>query len=112
MLVADRLGKLVDQCWGDDVVPTLVEYIKIPNKSPSFDPQWEEHGYMEDAVKLFERWARERITSLPGATLDISTNSRRWSAGKRGMGRGRRASTATGSMAAAAPTTAMRCSGH
>ena len=71
MLVADRLGKLVDQCWGDDVVPTLVEYIKIPNKSPSFDPQWEEHGYMEDAVKLFERWARERITSLPGATLDI-----------------------------------------
>ena len=55
MLDADRLGKLVDQCWGDDVVPTLVEYIKIPNKSPSFDPQWEEHGYMEDAVKLFER---------------------------------------------------------
>ena len=71
MLDADRLGKLVDQCWGDDVVPTLVEYIKIPNKSPSFDPQWDEHGYMDDAVKLFEGWARERITALPGATLEI-----------------------------------------
>src|SRR3954454_14357597 len=71
MLVADRLGKLVDQYWGDAIVPTLVEYIKIPNKSPSFDPQWEEHGYMDDAVKLFESWARERIAELPGATLEI-----------------------------------------
>ena len=53
------------------IVPTLVEYIRIPNKSPSFDPQWVEHGYMDDAVKLFERWARERITALPGATLEV-----------------------------------------
>src|ERR1051325_3631631 len=71
MLDADRLGKLVEQCWGDDIVPTLVEYIRIPNKSPSFDPQWEEHGYMEDAVRLFKGWARTRIAGLPGATLDI-----------------------------------------
>ena len=71
MLDADRLGKLVDQCWGDAVVPTLVEYIRIPNKSPSFDPQWAEHGYMDDAVKLFESWARDRLQALPGATLDI-----------------------------------------
>src|SRR5689334_23361178 len=71
MLDTDRLGRLVDQCWSDDIVPTLVEYIKIPNKSPSFDPQWAEHGYMENAVKLFEGWARERIAALPGATLEI-----------------------------------------
>src|SRR3954464_13962393 len=71
MLVADRLGKLVDQCWGDDIVPTLVDYIKIPNKSPSFDPQWAEHGHMDEAVRLFEGWARTRITALPGATLEI-----------------------------------------
>jgi acetylornithine deacetylase/succinyl-diaminopimelate desuccinylase-like protein len=71
MLDSDRLGRLVDQCWGDAIVPTLVEYIKIPNKSPSFDPQWEEHGYMDDAVRLFEAWARQRIAELPGATLEI-----------------------------------------
>jgi acetylornithine deacetylase/succinyl-diaminopimelate desuccinylase-like protein len=71
MLNTDRLGKLIDQYWGDEIVPTLVDYIKIPNKSPSFDPQWAEHGYMEEAVTLFERWARTRIAALPGATLDI-----------------------------------------
>jgi len=71
MLDVARLGKFVDQCWGDAIVPTLVEYIRIPNKSPAFDPDWAVHGYMEDAVGLFERWARERLAALPGATLDI-----------------------------------------
>jgi acetylornithine deacetylase/succinyl-diaminopimelate desuccinylase-like protein len=71
MLDTDRLGRLVDQSWGDSIVPTLVEYIKIPNKSPSFDPQWAEHGYMDEAVKLFEGWARERLQALPGATLEV-----------------------------------------
>src|ERR1041385_5761684 len=71
MLDAEKLGKFIDGYWGDLIVPTLVEYIKIPNKSPAFDPDWAAHGYMEEAVGLFERWARERIGLLPGATLDI-----------------------------------------
>src|SRR3984957_10859691 len=66
-----KLNKFVDQCWGDEIVPTLVEYIKIPNKSPSFDPQWAEHGYMDDAVALFERWARAKLDSLPGSSLEV-----------------------------------------
>ncbi len=71
MLDAAKLAHFVDQCWGDSIVPTLVEYIKIPNKSPAFDPDWAAHGYMEEAVRLFESWARERLALLPGATLDI-----------------------------------------
>src|SRR5437667_433321 len=71
MLDVARLGKFVDQCWADAIVPTLVEYIRIPNKSPAFDPDWAAHGYMDDAVRLFEGWARQRVATLPGATLDI-----------------------------------------
>src|ERR1700730_16295980 len=66
-----KAGKCVDQCWGDEIVPALVEYIRIPNKSPSFDPDWAAHGYMEDAVALFEGWARARLSSLPGASLEV-----------------------------------------
>jgi acetylornithine deacetylase/succinyl-diaminopimelate desuccinylase-like protein len=66
-----KLHKFVDGCWDDEIVPTLIEYIKIPNKSPSFDPQWAEHGYMDDAVALFERWARSKLDSLPGASLEV-----------------------------------------
>jgi acetylornithine deacetylase/succinyl-diaminopimelate desuccinylase-like protein len=71
MLDITKTTKSVGQCWSDEIVPTLVEYIKIPNKSPAFDPDWAAHGYLDDAVALFERWARAKLPSLPGATLEV-----------------------------------------
>src|SRR5580658_6092415 len=71
MLDGVKLKSYVDQCWGDSIVPTLVDYIKIPNKSPAFDPAWAAHGHMDDAVTLFEGWARRCLAALPGAPLDI-----------------------------------------
>ncbi len=67
-----KLKTFVDSMWDGEVVPTLTEYIGIPNKSPAFDPDWEKHGYMRDAVALFERWARAKLSSLPGATLKVA----------------------------------------
>ena len=61
MLDIAKAKKLVDQCWADEIVSTSVEYIKIPNKSPAFDPDWVAHGYMDDAVALLERWARAKL---------------------------------------------------
>jgi len=63
--------KFTGAFWDDAILPTLTEYIKIPNKSPAFDPQWEANGYMRDAVALFERWARAEIAPLAGATLEV-----------------------------------------
>src|SRR5271170_1246217 len=71
MIDIAKAQKHIDQCWGDEIVPTLVEYIKIPNKSPAFDPDWAAHGYMDAAVALFEGWARAAISSFAGATLDV-----------------------------------------
>src|SRR5437868_2826232 len=71
MLDGVTLKSFVDQCWGDSIVPTLIDYIKIPNKSPAFDPDWAAHGHMDAAVSLFEGWARRCLTGLPGATLEI-----------------------------------------
>src|SRR5207248_133510 len=71
MLDTAKLGQFVGQVWNDSIVPTLVDYIRIPNKSPAFDPDWAAHGHMEAAVAMFEGWARERFAALPGATLDV-----------------------------------------
>src|SRR5690349_17380085 len=65
------LKRFVDTLWEDEIVPQLTEYIRIPNKSPMFDPQWVEHGYMEDAVRLMEGWARGKLPALKGATLEV-----------------------------------------
>ncbi len=66
----------VDEKWNDEIVPELVEYIRIPNKSPHFDADWEQHGYMEDAVQQIFNWCRKQpipgmqseIVRLPGRT--------------------------------------------
>jgi acetylornithine deacetylase/succinyl-diaminopimelate desuccinylase-like protein len=71
MLDSAKVKKFVGQCWGDEIVPTLVEYIKIPNKSPMFDPDWATHGYMDAAVAMFEAWARGKLAGFPGATLEV-----------------------------------------
>lgn len=68
---AQRLKRFVGQMWDDAVVPSLVEYIRIPNKSPSFDRDWAADGYMESAVSLLEAWARKRIAAIPGASLEV-----------------------------------------
>jgi len=71
MLDLPRATAFVNRCWNDEILPTLVDYIRIPNKSPAFDSAWAEHGHMEAAIALFENWARERLRALPGATLDV-----------------------------------------
>ncbi len=65
------LRKFVDEIWTDEVVPTLTTYIAIPNKSPSFEPDWEKTGHMEKAVELFVAWAQKKLPHLPGATLSV-----------------------------------------
>jgi acetylornithine deacetylase/succinyl-diaminopimelate desuccinylase-like protein len=66
-----KLKSFVNTLWEDAVVPSLTEYIRIPNKSPAFDKDWAKHGYMDDAVKLMEAWARAKLPSLKGATLEV-----------------------------------------
>lgn len=68
---SSKAGQFIGKLWDDEVVPRLIEYIRIPNKSPMFDPDWQAHGYMDAAVALMETWAREKLKSLPGATLEV-----------------------------------------
>jgi len=70
------IRKLVDSRWDTSALPELVDYIKIPNKSPLFDPDWEQHGYMEQVVRQFTAWAEKQdirgmaleVVRLPGRT--------------------------------------------
>lgn len=56
----NKTEKFVNRMWDDSIIPELCDYIRIPNKSPMFDPDWETHGYMDQAVQQFERWSREQ----------------------------------------------------
>jgi acetylornithine deacetylase/succinyl-diaminopimelate desuccinylase-like protein len=66
---ASRIDRYVGDKWDDEIVPQLVEYIRIPNKSPMFDADWVAHGYMDDAVRLMEGWARAQ--PIPGMQVEV-----------------------------------------
>ncbi|KAF1709382.1 peptidase M20 [Pseudoxanthomonas kalamensis DSM 18571] len=66
---SSRLDRYVAEKWDDDIIPQLVDYIRIPNKSPMFDKDWVAHGYMDDAVALMERWARSQ--PIAGMQLEV-----------------------------------------
>jgi acetylornithine deacetylase/succinyl-diaminopimelate desuccinylase-like protein len=68
---AKKTARFMESIWDDAIIPALTEYIRIPNKSPAFEPGWEKAGHMEKAVKLFEAWATEKLKALPGARLEV-----------------------------------------
>jgi acetylornithine deacetylase/succinyl-diaminopimelate desuccinylase-like protein len=51
------LQSFINRRWDDEVVPALTDYIRIPNKSPSFDPDWQAHGLIDQVVASFHQWA-------------------------------------------------------
>ena len=48
----ERLRASVRKTWDESILDRLIAYVRIPNKSPSFDPEWESHGHMEAAIQL------------------------------------------------------------
>jgi acetylornithine deacetylase/succinyl-diaminopimelate desuccinylase-like protein len=63
------LQSFVNRRWDESILPTLMEYIRIPNKSPAFDPQWQEHGFIDQVVERFHQWAVHH--PLNGMKADI-----------------------------------------
>ena len=66
---AETTTTWVENLFRSSIVPTLVDYIKIPNKSMMFDPEWRAHGYMDQATEMFATWARAQLPA--GATLEV-----------------------------------------
>jgi acetylornithine deacetylase/succinyl-diaminopimelate desuccinylase-like protein len=69
MSVTEATAKWVEEQFDKSIVPTLVEYIKIPNKSAMFDPDWKKNGHVDRAVELLAGWAKSNLPE--GATLEV-----------------------------------------
>ncbi|MGH8337797.1 MAG: peptidase M20, partial [Gammaproteobacteria bacterium] len=52
---ADALAQVSAQ-WDNDLVRQLTDYIQIPAKSPGFDPDWMQHGYIETVMCNAAAW--------------------------------------------------------
>lgn len=69
MPISDAAALEIEHAYEREILPTLAEYVKIPNQSPLFEPDWRAAGHMERAALLLSEWARARLPE--GATLEV-----------------------------------------
>jgi acetylornithine deacetylase/succinyl-diaminopimelate desuccinylase-like protein len=64
-----RIFASIDKQWQETIVERLKSYIRIPAKSPMFDPEWERNGYIESAMSLIADWCR--LQPIPGMSMEV-----------------------------------------
>ena len=70
------LAAAIADHWDTGIVAQLVDYVRIPAKSPHFDPDWEQNGHIERVTRLAHAWVQDQpvrgleveIVRLPGRT--------------------------------------------
>jgi len=64
-----QLSSSIEQRWRTSIVERLQAYVRIPNKSPMFDAEWERSGYMDAAANLIADWCRAQ--PVPGMRVEV-----------------------------------------
>jgi len=59
----------ISRAWDEDIVRQLQAYIAIPAKSPMFDPQWAQHGYIDTVVRNAAAWVEAQ--KIEGLRLEV-----------------------------------------
>ena len=54
---SDDCIKFVEEYFTSSALPSLEEYITIPNLSRSFDAEWATNGLLEKAAEHIKKWA-------------------------------------------------------
>lgn len=58
----------ISEFWDESILPALIKYVSIPNKSVAFDPDWKTNGFMDDAMQGIIEWVKTQ--SVSGMTLE------------------------------------------
>ena len=62
---AEALGRFAERVWDDEIVPQITRYIEVPAKSPMFDAEWQEHGFIDRVVRDAAAWVeRQQVQGL------------------------------------------------
>ena len=72
---SNKLIKKINTVWDEEIIPTLIKYIEIPNKSPAFDPNWKKNGHMDAVLDLAVNWTEKNKPS--GSKLIIKESLER-----------------------------------
>ena len=66
---SNRLLDDISHQWDIDIVAQLIEYIKLPAKSPGFDHDWAKHGFLDAAIEQARQWVAAQ--PVAGLTVEV-----------------------------------------
>jgi len=69
MLDTAQVLSSVSHAWDKDLVGQLSDYIEIPAKSPAFDANWAQAGYLDKVIERTSAWIEAQ--KVAGLTLEI-----------------------------------------
>ena len=69
LLDAARARQQIDAQWDGDILRQLTDYIAIPAKSPTFDADWQQHGFIDTVVRNAAQWVESQKVS--GLKLEV-----------------------------------------
>ncbi|MCX7273048.1 MAG: M20 family metallopeptidase [Burkholderiales bacterium] len=64
-----ELRAFTSRKWDEELVPRLVDYVRVPAKSPGFDASWAAHGHLQAVIQAAEQWCRAQ--PIAGMRLEI-----------------------------------------
>ena len=59
----------IENEFTNNVLPSLMKYIEIPNLSKSFDSNWETNGLLEKAANFLINWVKEQ--NVKGLSIEL-----------------------------------------
>lgn len=69
LLNAAEVLSQVSNTWDATIVPQLVDYIRIPAKSPMFDADWAANGHIDTVVRNTAAWIEAQ--KVEGLSLEV-----------------------------------------
>ena len=64
-----RTADFVQKDWNENVIPSLMDFVRIPNVSPAFDEEWDSNGFQMQAFDLVTKWAEAQ--KIPGCKIEL-----------------------------------------
>ena len=71
---ADQSAALLSRAtkqWDADIVPQLIEYVKLPAKSPAFEAEWKKSGQIQRAIDQAQKFVAAQ--PVKNMTLEVIT---------------------------------------
>eukprot|EP01017_Pseudomicrothorax_dubius_P032175 TRINITY_DN4183_c0_g1_i1.p1 TRINITY_DN4183_c0_g1~~TRINITY_DN4183_c0_g1_i1.p1 ORF type:complete len:503 (-),score=169.11 TRINITY_DN4183_c0_g1_i1:111-1619(-) len=74
-LNVESTAQLVEKQVTENIIPSLLDFVRIPNLSRLYDPEWKTNGLLEKAANFLIDWVKSQ--NIKGLSIELVTEPER-----------------------------------